>query len=136
MCWPQTACTQKLNLGPNYKHENIQVCNVPLCNTCGLTDSNRAPLRPMLPLGVRPRPPTRPAHISDKMSPYRFGMTSTSYCVGSCTMFRHTVSKYFSSNFTSGCFSAASRQQCRNRPSDILLKITSINDGQHSLLSS
>lgn len=40
-----------------------------------LTDSNRAPFKPMFPDGVRPSPPTSPAHISDKMSPYKFGIT-------------------------------------------------------------
>ena len=32
---------------------------------------------PMFPDGVRPKPPMRPAHMSDKMSPYKFGITMT-----------------------------------------------------------
>lgn len=34
-----------------------------------LTDSNKAPFNPILPDGVRPKPPTKPAHISDRISP-------------------------------------------------------------------
>jgi hypothetical protein len=43
---------------------------------------------PMLPDGVRPRPPIRPAHMSDRMSPYKLGMTMTlsAYGLGSCTI--------------------------------------------------
>ena len=44
-----------------------------------------------LPDGVKPRPPISPAQRSDKISPYRLGITSTSYIVGSCTMFKHTL---------------------------------------------
>lgn len=33
--------------------------------------------RPMLPDGVNPNPPIRPAHMSDKMSPYKLGITMT-----------------------------------------------------------
>lgn len=40
-----------------------------------LTDSNNAPFNPILPDGVKPKPPTKPAHISDRISPYKFGMT-------------------------------------------------------------
>lgn len=96
-------------------HGNFFVKNI-------LTDSNSAPLSPIFPDGVSPNPPTKPAHMSDKISPYKFGITSTSYFEGSCTMFKQTVSKYLSSNLTSGYFSAISRQHLKNRPSDIRLE--------------
>lgn len=40
-----------------------------------LTDSNNAPFKPMLPDGVNPSPPTKPAHMSERISPYKFGIT-------------------------------------------------------------
>ena len=45
--------------------------------------------RPMLPEGVRPRPPINPAHISDRMSPYKLGMTMTrsEYGLGLVTIY-------------------------------------------------
>jgi hypothetical protein len=47
---------------------------------------------PMLPEGVRPRPPIKPAHMSDKISPYKLGMTMTvsAYGAGSCTIYCKT----------------------------------------------
>merc|ERR1719347_2558771 len=87
------------------------------------TASNIAPPSPMFPLGVSPRPPINPAHRSDRISPYRLGITSTSYWLGSCTMFKHTVSRYLSSNLISGCSSAASRQHLRKSPSLILIML-------------
>jgi len=39
------------------------------------TDSNTAASVPMFPLGVRPKPPMRPAHRSLTISPYRLGIT-------------------------------------------------------------
>lgn len=86
-----------------------------------------------------PKPPMRPAHKSLRMSPYRLGITSTSNLLGSCTIygpeisqcfggdsqsnltFKQTVSKYISLYLISGCCSATSRQQCKNKPSDIRL---------------
>src|SRR6266702_5878051 len=32
---------------------------------------------PMLPEGVSPNPPIKPAHMSERISPYRLGMTMT-----------------------------------------------------------
>merc|ERR1712128_34676 len=59
------------------------------------TDSKRAtPSAPMLPDGVKPRPPIKPAPKSERISPYKLGMTRTSYWLGSWTMRRQTVSKY------------------------------------------
>ena len=38
---------------------------------------NRALALPMLPEGVSPNPPIKPAHMSERISPYRLGMTIT-----------------------------------------------------------
>ena len=45
--------------------------------------SKIAPSVPIFPDGVSPRPPINPAQRSDKMSPYRLGITRTSYILGS-----------------------------------------------------
>lgn len=39
------------------------------CKGLALTDSNKAPFNPIFPEGVKPKPPTKPAHISDIISP-------------------------------------------------------------------
>lgn len=39
-----------------------------------------------MPLGVRPRPPMRPAQRSEMMSPYRLGITITSNWLGRVTI--------------------------------------------------
>lgn len=56
-----------------HKYEAYCICVFYLKHS--LTDSNNAPFKPILPDGVRPRPPTKPAHISDKISPYKLGIT-------------------------------------------------------------
>lgn len=45
--------------------------------------------RPIFPDGVNPSPPINPAHISDKMSPYKLGITITvlEYREGSWTIY-------------------------------------------------
>ena len=80
------------------------------------TRGNGAPRSsPMLPDGVRPRPPMRPAHRSEMMSPYRLGMTSTSNCAGFFTSCMHALSTISSSYSMSGCFSCT----CAKRTSNI-----------------
>jgi hypothetical protein len=44
-----------------------------------LTDSKMDAFSPMLPEGVRPSPPMRPAHMSERMSPYKLGITITTF---------------------------------------------------------
>lgn len=59
-------------------------------------------------------------------------LTKTSYKLGSCTIFKQTVSKYFSSNLISGYLVAVSRQHLKKRPSDIRLKTKKIHQNhQH-----
>lgn len=60
---------------------------------------------PTLALGVKPRPPTKPAHRSLMMSPYKFGMTSTSNCAGFLTSCMQALSTMTSSYWMSGYFS-------------------------------
>ena len=72
---------------------------------------------PMLAPGAMPRPPTRPAHRSLTMSPYRFRHTSTSKSCGSCTRPMQVASTILSLNSISGYRSATSRAMRRYRPS-------------------
>jgi hypothetical protein len=106
----------------------------------------------MLPEGVSPNPPIKPAHMSERISPYRLGMTITrsakgfGFCVifpnGACqsqsrrerkTQFtwRQTLSRRSSPYVISGNSLATSRHADRNMPSDIFLVILS-----HSLMTS
>ena len=62
------------------------------------TGSNTDASVPMLAPGATPRPPTRPAHRSLTMSPYRFGRTITSYSSGFWTSCMHMLSTIRSSN--------------------------------------
>ena len=64
--------------------------------------SKMAPSGPMFAPGATPSPPTRPAPRSLRMSPYRFGSTSTSYSSGFCTSCMHMLSTMRSSNSMSG----------------------------------
>lgn len=49
---------------------------------CARIGEHQELTRPMLPDGVRPNPPMRPAHMSDKMSPYKLGITMTRSAYG------------------------------------------------------
>ena len=82
---------------------------------------------PMLPEGVRPRPPIRPAHMSDKMSPYKLGMTITrsEYGAGFCVICRQTRSSRSSSYLMLGNSFDTSRHADKNMPSDIFLNAPS-----------
>ena len=51
------------------------------------------PASPMFPLGVRPRPPIKPAHKSLKISPYKLGITKTSNWLGFWTIFLDFLNK-------------------------------------------
>ena len=75
------------------------------------------PFSPRLAAGTTPRPPTRPAHRSDTMSPYRFGSSSTSSRSGCITRCMHAASTMRSSNWMSGYCAATLRAHSRNRPS-------------------
>ena len=56
-----------------------------------------SPPAPMLPDGVRPRPPMSPAQRSEMMSPYRLGMHMTSNWVGRVTSCMQVLSTIISS---------------------------------------
>ena len=64
--------------------------------------SKSAAWLPMLAPGATPRPPTRPAPRSLRMSPYRLGSTITSYSSGFCTSCMHMLSTIRSSNSMPG----------------------------------
>lgn len=94
---------------------------------------------PMLPEGVRPRPPMRPADKSERMSPYltgsarllrspdyqayRLGMTMTRSAkgAGSWVMRRQTRSRMSSVYLMFEYSLATSRQAFKNMPSDIFM---------------
>jgi hypothetical protein len=97
---------------------------------------------PMLPEGVKPRPPIKPADKSERISPYRLGMTMTVSAkgVGSVAIYisapiyrnknrqeptrRQTRSRRSSSYATSGYSLATARQAVKNMPSDIFLLVS------------
>jgi hypothetical protein len=67
------------------------------------TASNIAtPPSPILAAGATPRPPTRPAARSERMSPKRFIVTMTSNFSGAMTSFIAVASTIMSSNWMSG----------------------------------
>ena len=65
---------------------NIIIFSLKIIDLIGFqfTDSNRAtPSAPIFPDGVKPRPPINPAPRSDKISPYKLGITRRSNWPGS-----------------------------------------------------
>mmetsp|Transcript_17616 Transcript_17616/g.30336 ORF Transcript_17616/g.30336 Transcript_17616/m.30336 type:complete len:288 (-) Transcript_17616:140-1003(-) len=81
------------------------------------TASKTAAFSPMLPLGVRPSPPMRPAARSLMMSPYKLGMTITSYAAGFFASCITAASSSTSSKLRLGYCAACSRAHSRNSPS-------------------
>src|SRR6185503_4973391 len=57
---------------------------------------------PRLAPGTTPRPPTRPAHRSETMSPYRLGSSRMSNCVGLSTSCMQALSTIRSSQVMPG----------------------------------
>ena len=85
------------------------------------TASKIAARDPMLAPGARPRPPTRPAISSDRMSPNMLVVTMTSNCCGWSTSCIAALSTIRSLNATRPWYCwAMSRPTSRNSPLAIL----------------
>src|SRR5581483_796803 len=81
------------------------------------TASKTAASAPRFAAPTTPRPPTRPAHRSDTMSPYKFGSSKTSNCDGFITRCMQAASTIRSSYVMSGKSRATRRVHSRNSPS-------------------
>ena len=85
------------------------------------TASKTAASSPRFAAPTVPSPPTRPAHKSDTISPYRFGSSSTSNFSGFITRFMHAASTICSSYAMPGYSAATVRAQRMKRPSLIFM---------------
>ena len=96
------------------------------------TASNTPISPPRLAAPTTPRPPTSPAHRSETMSPYRFGITSTSNCSGCITSCMHAASTIRSSYLISG-YSRATRADAVEEQAVAQLHDVGLVDRRHLL---
>ncbi|MCY1313195.1 hypothetical protein D9M70_636950 [compost metagenome] len=89
------------------------------------TASKIAASVPMLAPGARPRPPTRPAHRSEMMSPNRLVVTMMSNCSGRITSCMQVLSTIISLHWMSGYCAATSRATFRNKP-EVLFRMLAL----------
>lgn len=66
--------------------------------------------------GAKPKPPTKPAHKSERMSPNKFVVTMMSNCSGRITSCMQVLSTIISWKSISGYWLATSRAVFRNSP--------------------
>ncbi|KAH3668331.1 hypothetical protein OGAPHI_002085 [Ogataea philodendri] len=104
------------------------------------TASKMETLSPMLPDGVKPKPPINPEDKSDIISPYKLGITMTKdlYSDGSEQSFNEVLSSSSKVSLTSGYSWATSLAVSTNKPSESFIMealCTTLTSGLLTLLA-